>query len=105
MTGRASGKLELENSSVYLVLKEGRTELKNPVIYIHLKGFARARVTHLDIERDVLDKIITPKKGRFLSIHGIKDGLEIKLGKDKEIDIEGKRIIVKKIEIIHPSLN
>lgn len=102
MTGRAEGKLELKKAKVFL--RDGkRIELK-AVVYIHLKGFSLARVTHLDIEHEALDNIIPPKRGYFLSIHGIKDGIEIILEKEKEIEFKNKEIKVKAIEILHSYL-
>ena len=67
MTGPAEGKLEL-NATVYLGSDGKKYELKGAIVYIHLKGFAEARVTHLDIEHDLLDNIIQPKRGEFLTI-------------------------------------
>jgi hypothetical protein len=97
MSGPDYGKLELKNSKVYLVTKDKKFLLKKPMVYIHVKGYALARVTHLDVEHETLEGIIMPKKGEFLSIHGIKDGIEIVFGNDKKIE-------VKKIEILHPFL-
>ena len=102
MTGRAEGKLELKNSKVYLVGEKERVKLK-AVVYIHLKGYALARVTHLDIEHEILDNIIPPKRGEFLSIHGIENGIRIKV--EKEITYKKKKVKIKAIEIIHPFLN
>lgn len=102
MTGRAEGKLELKNSKVYLIAERERVNLKASV-YVHLKGYALARVTHLDVEHELLDSIIPPKRGEFLSIHGIKNGIEIKV--EKEITYKKKKYKVKAIEILHPFLN
>ena len=99
MSGPAHGKLELKNAKVYIQTKDKKFLLKNPIVYIHVKGYALARVTHLDIEHEILESLITPKKGKFLSIHGIKNGIEIVLEDSKE----GKKE-VKKIEILHPFL-
>lgn len=82
MTGPGEGKFLLENCKVYLKNKE-RKEIVAKV-YIHLKGYSLARVTHLDIESNVLNKLIKPKGGFFYSIHGIDDGIEIKF-RDKSL--------------------
>lgn len=100
MTGKAEGKLELKKAKVFLKERK-RVELK-AIVYIHLKGYSLARVTHLDIEHKILDNIIPPKRGYFLSIHGIRNGIEIIL--EKEIRFKNKMIKVKAIEIIHPYL-
>ena len=103
MAGEAFGKLKLVNTTVFLVSKNSKIKLKKPTVYIHLKGYAFARVTHLDIEHEIMDNIIPPKRGYFLNIHGIKGGIEIKV--EKEIKYEKKKFEVKRIEILHPLLN
>ena len=40
---------------------EGKTELKGAKVYIHVKGKSGARITHIDIEHDDINKIILPK--------------------------------------------
>lgn len=44
---------------------EGKYELKGAKVYIHEKGKARARITHIDIEGDVINKIIKPKETTY----------------------------------------
>jgi hypothetical protein len=104
MGGPAYGKLELKNVKVYLRTKDEKFLLKDSIVYIHVKGYALARVTHLDIEHEILEKIILPKRGEFLSLHGIENGIEIVLGKVKEIEFKGRKMEVEKIEILHPLL-
>jgi hypothetical protein len=104
MGGPAYGKLELKNVKVYLRTKDEKFLLKDSIVYIHVKGYALARVTHLDIEHEILEKIILPKRGEFLSLHGIENGIEIVLGKVKEIEFKGRKMEVEKIEILHPFL-
>ncbi len=41
---------------------EGKIELKGAKVYIHVKGKARARITHIDIEHPAINKIIKPKE-------------------------------------------
>jgi hypothetical protein len=104
MTGPAAGKLELKDAKVYVHAKHKKLLLKDAMVYIHLKGYALARVTHLDIEHEILDSIIPPKNGKFLSIHGIKNGFEIILDKAEEINYEKNKIEVEKISVLHPYL-
>jgi hypothetical protein len=103
MTGPAAGKLELKKAKVYLQSKDKKILLEDPTVYVHLKGYALARVTHLDVEHDLLDNIVSPKRGYFLSIHGINGGIEIKV--EKEIKHENKTIAVIGVEIRHRNLN
>lgn len=87
MTGPAEGKLLLKNARVYL----DNTEIPAEV-YIHVKGYSLARVTHLDIEHEILNEIIKPEKGYFLSIYGVEGGIKVKF--------ENKKFLL----ILHPFL-
>jgi hypothetical protein len=78
MTGPAEGKLLLKGSKVFIDNKEIIAH-----VYIHVKGFSLARVTHLDIESEELNKILKPKEGGFFSIHGVDNGIEIKFEKNR----------------------
>ena len=80
MTGPAEGKLLLEGTKVLAGGKEIPAE-----VYIHLKGYSFARVTHLDIEDEELSKL--HPRGDFLSIYGIKGGIEIKLDKKRSVKV------------------
>ena len=72
MTGPGEGKLSL-SAQVYL----NAEELPNASVYIHLKGYSRATVTHLDIEHPELNSIIPPKTKTFTWIVGIENGILI----------------------------
>ncbi len=89
MTGPAPGKIEIENAQVYI--KEGlRTKvLQDAHIYIHLKGYSYARVTHLDIEHPELNGIIEGEGG-YYRILGIPYGLSIAIDKDRYVVIRHK---------------
>lgn len=90
MTGPGEGKLKFE-AEVYL----DEQKLTNPKVYIHLKGYSNARVTHLDIESKDLDSIIKGK-GKYLKVTGIKGGISIKMPKQTGIE---------EIKITGPNLN
>jgi len=64
MTGPAKGKKLLGKANVYL----------------HEKGKSLARVTHIDIELDELNKIIKPKEATF--VQAKKGGVFIGLKKE-----------------------
>jgi hypothetical protein len=78
MTGPGIGKLLLENAQVFIDSKEIKAD-----VYIHIKGFSLAKVTHLDVESEELNKILKPKEGGFFSVHGIDGGIEIKFEKNR----------------------
>jgi len=44
---------------------EGKIELKGAKVYIHVKGKARARITHIDVEQKDINKIIKPKEATY----------------------------------------
>lgn len=55
------GKLRLD---AYAILMP--CESKIDEVYIHLKGYAGARVSHLDIDKMGLGKVIRRERGNFL---------------------------------------
>ena len=44
---------------------EGKIKLGKADVYIHLKGKSNARITHVDIELDELNKIIKPGEATY----------------------------------------
>jgi len=95
------GKIKL-NAQTFLMPGRNRVDAS---VYIHLKGFARARVSHIDIEKVGLGKVIHRGRGNFLHIKGIKQGLEIITKESREIEIDGKKSMVSSITILSPLLN
>lgn len=75
MTGPGEGKLKVD-ALVYV----GGEPLENVDVYIHIKGYSLARVTHLDIEHPDMNKYMKPHSGRFLKIVGVKGGFMIRDG-------------------------
>jgi len=104
LTGPAEGKIGLD-SDVYLNMSRGSVKLEDAEVYIHMKGYSLAKVTHLDVEHELLDHVIPPKRGRFLSIRGIKDGIEIILDEKKELSYRGRRFRPTAIQISCPMLS
>ena len=82
MTGPAEGKLSLD-AHVYL----NEEELDNAHMYVHLKGYARATVTHLDIEHPSLFDLIPPKVRTFIWIMGIENGILIRTEKGDRVKV------------------
>ena len=58
----------------------GKKTVKKTKVYIHEKGKSMASVTHLDIEGDIISKIIKPGETSF--VKGKKGGCFIALKKD-----------------------
>jgi hypothetical protein len=82
MTAPIEGKLPLD-AHVYL----NEEELDDAHVYIHLKGYYRATVTHLDIEHPELTGLIPPKTRTFIWIIGIEDGILIRTEKNDTVKV------------------
>ena len=59
---------------------EGKKLIGNAKVYIHEKGKSNARVTHIDIELDALNKVIKPKEASY--VQGKEGGVFIGLKKE-----------------------
>lgn len=55
----------------------GKIKLGTAEVYIHLKGYSNARITHIDIELDELNKII--ESGEATYVQGKEGGVFIGL--------------------------
>lgn len=86
MTGEAFGKIKLENAKIVLIKGNQKKEVKGKV-FIHLKGFALAKVTHLDIEANELENLIEKEKGDFLIVCGINGGIRIRIKEKLYVEV------------------
>jgi len=59
---------------------EGKKLIGKANVYIHEKGKSNARITHVDIELDELNKIIKPGEASY--VQGKEGGVFIGLKKD-----------------------
>jgi hypothetical protein len=59
---------------------EGKIKLGKADVYIHLKGKSRARITHVDVELDKLNKVIKPGEATYCQ--GKSGGVFFGLKKD-----------------------
>ncbi len=77
MTGPAPGKLPV-NTRVELCTSSGCERL-DARVYVHLRGWSRARVTHIDVEAPGVENKIPGIAGRgvYVRIYGVKEGLVI----------------------------
>jgi len=101
---RSPGKIRID-AQVYLVSQEEKVKVTDATVYIHVKGYMRARVTHLDVENRALGRIIHRGRGNMLEIKGVQGGIEIKSKHPTEIDLNETRIVVHSLELLHPILN
>lgn len=91
MTGGAPGKIKIKGTRVVIIKNRRVMKLEKPDVYIHLKGYSYARVTHLDIEHNDLNNIIKGEGGYF-KIEGIPHGLIIHISKEERIVVRHKLI-------------
>jgi len=98
------GKIKI-NADVYLALQDGKIKVNDAAVYIHVKGYMRARVTHIDIEDRIFGKIIHRGRGNMLEITGIEGGIKVKPKYPREIDINETKLVVYGLEVRHPLLN
>jgi len=101
MTKKVHGKFRFDASTILMPC--GRKI--DAEVYIHLKGYARARVSHIDIEKMGLGKVIRRGRGNFLEIRGVENGLEVVLREERQIVLDGEEVAVSSIVITCPLLN
>ena len=70
---------------------EGKHLLGKANVYVHEKGKSNARITHIDIELDAINKIIKPGETTYC---GAKEG-GVFLGLKKEMIKRAERVIKK----------
>ncbi|MCX8175699.1 MAG: hypothetical protein N3E48_00510 [Candidatus Bathyarchaeota archaeon] len=90
MTGPAYGKISIP-AEVFLIYPDGGVvNLNEASVYIHVKGYALARVTHLDVEDEALGKLLPQGGGKFLNIIGVADGLEIRMNGGLKVKVKSQ---------------
>ncbi len=99
MTGPAEGKIPIRG---IVELIDDSTHRLECNIYLHVKGYSLARVTHIDLEHPILNEIIKPKKALYLPFK-IRNSRIIVFFKEP-IHISNPGIIVRKISIYCPEL-
>lgn len=104
MTGPAAGKFPLK-ARIFLLSGDKRKRVEDAMVYVHLRGYARARVTHLDIEHRALGKLIHRGTGNFLDVEGIKGGTIIRPKIERQIELLGKEMAVQGLAVLSPLLN
>lgn len=72
---------------------EGKIKLGKADVYLHVKGKSNARITHIDIELDEINKIIKPGEATYCA--GKEGG--VFLGLKKEM-LERAEKVIKKIK-------
>jgi len=101
MRRRLHGKIRLDAET--FLMPTGRKI--GASVHLHLKGYAKARVSHLDVEKIGLGRIIHRGRGNFLEVKGIKHGLEISARESRTIEIDGEQTQVSSVVIVCLLLN
>jgi len=94
LTGPAFGKLELKGAEVMLINGGERVVLDDALVYIHLKGYARARVTHLDVEHPDVEHFVG--ESGFRTVIGVAGG-GVKVVLDERRSVVVKHILLTKV--------
>ncbi|RLE70926.1 MAG: hypothetical protein DRJ43_00910 [Thermoprotei archaeon] len=100
MTGPGEGKIPLV-SQIFMVARGVKVELPCDV-YLHVKGYSRARVTHIDLEAGELNELLAPGFSQYLYFIAEGDELRIELG--RVLYLKSLKIPVREIVIRSPTL-
>jgi hypothetical protein len=104
MPGPIKGKLKID-ADVYFLSKDGEVKLGEVTVYVHVKGYARARVTHLDIEDENVKRLISRGRGNFLDIRGVEGGIIVQAKMEREMEVAGKILKVWGLAMFDSDLN
>ena len=99
VTGPAPGKILLK-AKVYLLGSKRADISLDTEVYLHVKGYSLARVTHLDIENPLLNQILPPKAHQYLKVLGIPGGIRILLNKIAKVSLNNDHVLVNSIDIL-----
>lgn len=101
MTGPGEGKIPLK-SRVFLFSGRSKAELRCSV-YLHVKGYSMARVTHVDVEADELNELLPPGGSTYAVVYTVGKELRVKLresgspggrgGRASEVSIECPELV------------
>ncbi len=76
MTGPGPGKVRLD--TIVILVYAGSAERLRADVYLHLRGWSRARVTHLDVEAPGLENLVGgPGGGVGAWIRGVTAGIAV----------------------------
>ncbi|RLE74097.1 MAG: hypothetical protein DRJ44_08015 [Thermoprotei archaeon] len=100
LTGPGEGKIPL-NAKIKLCSRNKCVSIECDV-YLHVKGYSLARVTHVDIEEKILNEIVKPKKSQYCFYKVNDDSVCIYLRNpiySKSLNILVRRIIIESKEL------
>jgi len=91
VTGPAPGKFPLK-AKVWFLRGFEKNLIEDAEIYLHLKGYSLARVTHMDLEHQVFNYIVPPGKAKYLDFKVRKGKIVLLLDRSYSINLQGKSI-------------
>lgn len=100
MTGPAKGKIALKG-----IVKIGTSDDLQSIkcdIYLHIKGYSLARVTHVDLEDPLLNEILPPKKSLYLPFKVRSSAIEVMFS--SKIYVESLKKYINRLIIYCPIL-
>ena len=100
MTGPGPGKIPLD-ANVLFCSKNKCIEVSCEV-YLHVKGWSLARVTHLDIECPVMNELLAPKRHMYLLLVIKDDELRLKLR--NPVYVKPLGLLVREIRVVYGEL-
>ncbi len=100
MTGPGPGKIPIDGK-IFLASRSRKISL-NCAIYIHLKGYSNARITHIDIECPEINKFFKPSDKLYGLLNSTNKNIEIVLF--HPIIIREPAFVLRKIVIISNDL-
>jgi len=96
LTGPGPGKIKL-CAKVYL-WHHGKREFLNVTVYLHVKGWSRARVTHIDIEGSGIEYRLVggPNNGLYGEIVGSGSGIIFSPFRDTwRLEVEERQVLAR----------
>lgn len=81
------GKIRVD-ADVYFLTRDGKERVEDVGVYVRVKGYERARVTHLDVEIELVKKVVHRGRGNFVDIRGIAGGIVITPKVKREVKLD-----------------
>lgn len=92
------GKIPLE-AEVWVIRGLQKYLLQGTQVFLHVKGYSLARVTHVDVEHELLNQIVPPRRAKYLPFKVREGFMVIALGSSYTVKLDGRVIEVNAIVI------
>jgi len=95
VTGPGEGKVLLE--ALVELCSKSRCIPVECDVYLHVKGYSLARVTHVDLEADIFNEVIKPRKSQYCR-YSVSNG-RIYVYLREQVYVNSLNIMVRKIKV------